>query len=222
MNTHLIWSSSNRKLGPMPTAFASKKTCPSTCPLKGTGCYAGEGPINITWNKVTDGSRGTDWKTFVGNVRKIAPGTLWRYGVTGDLPGEDVDVDPQKLAEMTAANKGKRGYTYTHKPRTAKNLRAIRQAIAGGFMISLSANSPKEADRLAKHGLPLVTLVPEETPKTFKTPGGMDGVICPAQELEHMTCYSCGYCAKPGHKLVGFRPHGSGLKKVAEVIRTCQ
>lgn len=231
LNHHLIWASTNRKLGPMPTVFASKATCPETCPLKENGCYAGCGPINIVWNAVTAAQRGKKWKAFLQDLRGMAAGTLWRFSVTGDLPGIGNRIDKGMLLELALANKGKRGYTYTHKPVEAgtfngvrvsrqvadANLDAVRAANDAGFTVSLSANSPAQADRLAKHGLPMVSLVPMDTPKTFRTSGGLDGVICPAQELDEMTCYRCGYCQRAKHRLIGFRPHGR-IGQVIEVI----
>jgi len=210
---HLVASSQNEKLGPMPTSYGSKSTCPDTCPLKKAGCYAKNGPINVTWQKVSDGLRGKEWGGFLEDVKALRAGTLWRYGTAGDLPGIGNDIDVKKLHELTTANRGKVGFTYTHKYGSLKNIKAIQQANKNGLVVNLSTNSLEHADSLAHHGIPLTALVPLNTPKTFETPGGLPGIVCPAQTMDSMTCYRCGYCAKRDRqKIVGFRPHGSQVK----------
>lgn len=76
--------------------------------------------------------------------------TLWRHNQAGDLPGENDTIDLVALAQLAEANVGKRGFTYTHKPMTADNAAAVKQANARGFTINLSADNLSEADDLAE------------------------------------------------------------------------
>ena len=93
---------------------------------------------------------------------------LWRYAVAGDLPGFSGLIDRAALELLTAANSRRPVIAYTHKPvldgehpAAAANRRCIAEAIAGGFLVNLSANDPHHADALADLGLaPVVTILP--------------------------------------------------------------
>ena len=67
---------------------------------------------------------------------------LWRHNQAGDLPGRGNKIDLRLLAELVAANRQRRGFTYTHKPLTAANVAAIMGATRDGFTVNVSANSP--------------------------------------------------------------------------------
>jgi hypothetical protein len=76
------------------------------------------------WDKVTQGERGLDWAEFLAEIKALPRHQLWRHNQAGDLPGVGDSLDVAKLAELTKANKGKNGFTYTHKKPTERNLRA--------------------------------------------------------------------------------------------------
>ncbi len=82
----------------------------------GGGCYAKSGPLALHWSKVSDGSRGTDWRTFCESIASLPEGQLWRHNQAGDLPGMNLEIDRIMLADLVDANKGRNGFTYTHKP----------------------------------------------------------------------------------------------------------
>ena len=116
MNIHLSLISSNKKTGLIPVSTSDRKTCPSTCPLLDKGCYAKLGHIAIHWKKVSSGERSLDWNLFLKQIKRFPKFQLWRHNQAGDLPGEDNVIDSQKMKQLVYANKGKRGFTYTHKP----------------------------------------------------------------------------------------------------------
>jgi len=179
MNVHLTLKSANVKTGPIPVSTSSSETCPEACPFKSKGCYAKGGPLALHWSKVTSGERGIDWLSFIKQVRSFPAGQLWRHNQAGDLPGVGDNIDATALDELATANMGKRGFTYTHKPLTPDNLSALRAANAAGFVVNLSANSVNHADTLAKLGLPVAAVVPQDSPDRFTTPGCH--LPCPAR-----------------------------------------
>jgi hypothetical protein len=224
-------NSGNKKTGPIPVSTSPSSTCPSTCPLLGDGCYGRDFHLGMYWDKVDRGDNIPSvipWDEFLRQVGNLRPKQLWRHNQAGDLPGKDVTIDATYLQDLTTANKGKRGYTYTHKPveygvapiRTVQaNRRAIKAATKGGFTINLSANSLAHADRLASLRLaPVVCIVTEDTPKAFVTPEGRRGIVCP-QQTSGIPCSDCGYCAKAQREcIVGFIAHGVGKKKVLKML----
>lgn len=223
MKVHLTLKSANTKTGPIPVSTSSAGTCPDACPFKASGCYAKSGPLAIHWSKVTAGLRGLEWTEFLNTVRSFADGQLWRHNQAGDLPGAGDKIDGKALAQLAKANKGKRGFTYTHKPaltgqHAKQNLRAIRAANKAGFAINLSANSVAHADELATLGLPVAAVVPQSSPDRFSTPAGNRVIVCPAQRVAGISCNTCRLCAKGDRGfIVGFRPHGTGARKVEAI-----
>lgn len=241
MHYHLTLKSRNGKTGPIPVSTTAKASCPS-CPLKDNGCYAASGPLALFWQKVTDGKVGTDYATFLAQVSSLPEGQLWRHNQAGDLPGIGDAIDHDALAALTRANRGKSGFTYTHKPMTvAANAVAVAAANADGFTVNLSGNNVAHADALADMGVgPVVTVLPQEygrrekngdwaetlddyrsrvssLPK--KTPGGRAVSVCPATFLD-TSCADCGLCARSNRKsVVGFPAHGSGKGKAEMVAR---
>jgi len=223
MNTHLTLKSSNAKTGPIPVSTSPRASCPPECPFLGD-CYGESGfRTRLHWDKVDSGERGTPYGDFLAKIKALPPLTLWRHNQTGDLAGVGSKVDARKLGQLTKANQGKRGYTYTHKPvisgvHARANAAAIEAANKGGFTINLSGNNPAHADRLANLGIaPVVTVVARETPDVSYTPQGRKIVVCPAQQRDDVTCASCGLCARQRSVIVGFRAHGVNAAKVEQI-----
>lgn len=226
MNVHFKLVSENEKTGPIPVSVTSRDACPIACPFLEKGCYAKYSFLNMHWQKVTSGERGEPWADFVARVAKLAKGQLWRHNAAGDLPGDKITIDADKLASLAKANKGRRGFTYTHYLPSAANLKAIRAAVAAGFTINLSANSPRHADSLVKHGLPVACVVPASVDgsktKTIMSPGGNVIVICPAtyrgKDEPGGSCARCGLCQVATRKtIVGFPAHGTGKAAVSAI-----
>lgn len=215
---HLTPVSSNAKTGPIPVSTSSKDSCPPACPFRGNGCYAESGPLNIHWGKVSNGERGLDFDSFCESVKRIPRGQLWRHNQAGDLPGEGNRIDGNALKKLVVANRGRKGFTYTHKPMTKANAQAVKEANEGGFTVNLSANNLAHADELKALGVaPVVVVLPaNQTENTF-TPEGHKVVVCPAAIRDDVSCASCGLCQKQRSCIVGFPAHGAGKKK-AEVI----
>jgi hypothetical protein len=150
MNYSLTRVSSNRKTGPIPVSTTSAVTCPTSCPLRNNGCYMDGGPGAIHWRAITKGDRGVAFDKFCEQVAALPKGQLWRHNQAGDLPGDGNDMDHAKVSQLVVANRGRRGFTYTHKPMdTDANRKAVREANQQGFTINLSANSLVHADALA-------------------------------------------------------------------------
>jgi hypothetical protein len=219
MHYHLTLKSANGKTGPIPVTTSHKGTCPPACPMLGGGCYARTGPVGIHWVEVTKGKRGTPWKEFVGRVRSIPAGSIWRHNQAGDLPGKGNVIAPRMMRDLINANRGKRGFTYTHKPMTPRNRALVKEANANGFTVNMSADTLSEADELAELGVgPVVVVMPRTAPATSYTPKGRKVVICPAQQRDTVTCKDCGICvAGKRSVIVGFLAHGRAVRKVEAV-----
>lgn len=212
-------TSGNVKTGPIPVTMTARASCPDSCALKASGCYAESGMVRMHWQRLE--SKGYTIDQLAGFITSLPRGQLWRHNVAGDLTGDGINIDTAALQSLCDANKGKRGFTYTHAHDTPANQQAIKRANAQGFTVNLSANSPEHADELAALNIgPVVTLVDIDAPTHSKTPDGRSIVVCPAVRLESMDCAQCQLCQKVDRKsIVGFPVHGTSKRKAANVIR---
>lgn len=216
---HLTLKSANVKTGPIPVSTTSKASCSDTCPFKDNGCYAESGPLALHWRAVTAGERGLDWTSFCDAIAQLPDGQLWRHNQAGDLPGIGDYINPAAMQLLIDANKGRRGFTYTHKPATPENLELIRAANAAGFTVNLSANNLAHADALADTGAgPVVTVLPINAPAKMTTPAGRPVITCPAQTRDDVSCADCQLCARADRPtIIGFLAHGTGAKKAEKI-----
>jgi hypothetical protein len=228
MKIHLTHISGNLKTGPIPVTTSGAETCPDACPFKRSGCYADSGPLAIHWSKVSAGERGDSLDILSKQIKSFPRGQVWRHNQAGDLPGVGNAIDSEKLSQIVAANKGRRGFTYTHKPcegdsnQATSNRATVRFANREGFTINLSANNISHADKLVDlQAGPVVCVVPEATGNTFFTPQGRKGIVCPAQQRDDITCAACQLCQRVNRSvIIGFRPHGTSKKKAEAIAKS--
>jgi hypothetical protein len=232
MKFHLTRKSTNKKTGKIPVSTSPRNTCPDNCPLKQGGCYAGGGPLLIHWRKISSGQRGVSWVEFLDQIRKLPDGQLWRHNQAGDLRSRSNHpelINQDRLKQLWVANRGKRGFTYTHHrvigkdPVARSNRDIIAKANSGGFTINLSADSLRQADELAnlEIGPVTTTLSSLTTGKSLRTPGGRKVVVCPAARNDEKlhSCEVCGFCQKADRKFViGFPAHGFQTKIVDQLV----
>jgi hypothetical protein len=183
------------------------------------GCYAKSGPLALHWKKITEGGRGLVWEDFCGEIASLPRNQLWRHNQAGDLPGHGEYIDASALAQLTKANQGRKGYTYTHKYGTESNREAIRSANNNGFTVNLSANNLAHADELAEFDCgPVVVVLPSTQITNTFTPNGRKVVICPATQRDCVSCATCGLCQKQRGAIVGFPAHGTAHKTVSNLV----
>lgn len=164
-------------------------------------------------------------------IANLPTGTLWRHNQAGDLPGKGARIASKQLAKLVAANASAqaKGFTYTHKPMTEANQKAVKHANQHGFTVNLSANSLVHADQLADLNIgPVASVVPHigkargpyEGPKQGTTGKGRKWAVCPAI-LDHdgkrgITCENCQLCSKADRSvIVAFPAHGSAYKSAS-------
>jgi hypothetical protein len=218
---HITPKSKNAKVGKMAVTTSTATTCPTSCPFKGNGCYADSGPLKLHWDKVTRKERGDDWSTFISKIKDLPTGSKWRHNQAGDLPGDMENLDDVKCVELAKANKGKRGFTYTHYDVLDNFQNAITVNIMNhlGFTVNVSANNLEHADKLCDLDIaPVATVLPIEQTTNTVTPKGRKVVVCPATYKDDVSCASCMLCEKwDRNVVVGFPAHGTSKKKAAAI-----
>ena len=215
----------NGKVGEgTPNIYSPRATCPVDCPLHNL-CYP-----NSIWSKRAWDLHLPRNGISIGdlcNAIRDKFSSMWRYATAGDLPGNGKRINANMLRMIVSANKGKRGYTYTHYPvhetsnvsveDASHNLKWIRYANDNGFTISLSANNPEEAVGLLRFGLPVVSIVPAYMLQSFMYKG-IRFVPCPSM-TKGIHCNRCGVCTRNCRNyILTFPAHGNGAKTISETI----
>lgn len=221
MRLALIQASGNTKTGPIPVSTSPGSSCPPSCALWDV-CYARFGRIGIWWRYLDEAPdhfiRTYTWREFCHAIKALPVGALWRHNQAGDLAGTGEAINADQLAQLTRANRHRRGFTFTHKHQGDGNQAAIAAANAGGFIINLSAHTLEEADQLADLKIgPVVVGIPDKT-KIRHTPAGRRVVTCPNHYNKAITCQRCQLCQRVDRDyLIGFPPIGARRKR-ARVI----
>ncbi|TMJ03428.1 MAG: hypothetical protein E6G97_09835 [Alphaproteobacteria bacterium] len=211
------FSSSNPITGPMLVTTSPRASCPLTCPLKGTDCYAEHGFLGgFIWSGLdahypgesfSSGIRVYNFDQLLRIISSLAPGAPWRHNQAGDLIADrNGNIDSTKLRLLAWANRGKLGITYTHHDvlNNAHNRRVIQEAIADGFTVNLSADSIEEADAFLDLDIaPVAVIIEGNCRENFFTPKGRKVVICPARTRDGVTCSTCRLCARNRNVVVG-------------------
>lgn len=204
--------------------MTSAASCPAICPFnkgkdgKYKGCYASYGHVALHWRKVNK-----SFQFLLAGISSLPRGQLFRLNVAGDLPGDKKSVYPDMVAEIVDANKGKKGFGYTHYDvlRNKTNRKAIASAVKDGLAINLSADNLAHADALASLRIaPVATVLPSDIKeKTLFTPLGRKVIVCPATYRDNVTCATCKLCAVSTRSvIIGFPAHGNGANKYVNPI----
>ena len=202
-----------------PTTTSAKDTCPDTCPLKESGCYAKYSFLGNYWKKLSNGEvkNSFDFKGLLHSIKGLPKGQIWRHNQAGDLTHNNGIIDVESLKALVKANKNKKGFTYTHHDYNSENALAVDLANDNGFTINWSSNNLEEADNIYSQEIgPVVTLLPVGADKVTMTPQGNKVVKCPADKAKNITCATCQLCAIPDRDyIIGFEAHGTAKKKVS-------
>jgi hypothetical protein len=241
---HTIKLSAASKLGGIPATYSEHKTCPDACPFWGKGCYAEGGNVAMHFRAVSRHETGGSFAQAIKFIEATPEDTLGRWNIAGDLPGKKDKLDRKKVIRLAQANKKAKAlwFTFTHYPVRAADVRAttnpalrraiarhnrsvIRDAIALGFAINVSANSPKHAAALASMGFDVASVAPMDWIGTKKLEGGHIGVQCPATiKGRSTTCNTCGMCQNMGRisatqtrVIPMFPAHGASKRKASAI-----
>ena len=226
--TALTIKSTNKKTGSIPVSTTTAKTCPTTCPFNNSnagGCYADSGPLAIHWRKVTSLDRGVSFDKFLDQIENLPPEQIWRHNQAGDLPGNGKKLDSKACNDLSKANKGKNGYTYTHyNPAIYNNSKIIQSMNNAGFTVNLSGNNAAHAIALKKKykSSPVVSVVSSnhfDNKKRSYKKEGVTFVQCPADYNDKVNCKSCKLCAIPTRtSVICFPAHGTQKKRINNLL----
>lgn len=203
----IVAESKNVKTGNIPQTYTDKTSCPLSCGAY-NGCYAKQGNTNIHWNKTNK-----SFDDLISFVKGLPRKQLWRHNVAGDLMGINENIDVDALNRLVLANKGKKGFTYTHKK---SNIDALIDANKNGFTINVSCDTNEEIKKYHALGLPVVAI--SNNPDKVEFIDNIKMVRCPAEYSDKVNCVKCQLCADNTRDYgIKFTPHGVLKKKIITI-----
>jgi hypothetical protein len=123
---------------------------------------------------------------------------------------------------LVRANRGRKGFTYTHHVLNTHNVEVIQDANSKGFTINASTESVEVADQvMTEHNIPAVAVIPStESRRFFHTESGRKVIVCPAKiHKGKVNCASCGLCQQSDREfIIAFPSHGTAKKAVDAIV----
>jgi hypothetical protein len=218
---NLIWNarSRNKKTGDVPTLYIGYtkqeawESC-NGCPLRGNGCYAWSGSVNIGASSTRKARNNGADKTLSYAIANRHPNArMIRLSAIGDI-GRCSSHQATEIKE-TISRSGLQLVGYTHhwiETKVANNWKGTLMA---------SCETIADADFAVSQGWRATCIVSKDTVKPFKSPAGNRVVVCPAQTAallgKTVTCNSCRLCDASKTNLspiVAFIVHGNQSEKV--------
>lgn len=218
-----IMHSKNAKVGDVAATYAPiRQTCPASCPLRGSGCYAESGNVGFQVRRLEKTTSGLNGDTVavlegdeIAHMAAHAPrGHAMRIHVSGDATS---DFRASQLARGAAAWKGPI-WSYTHA------WREVKRESWGRVSVLASCERPEQVLEAHKRGYG-AALVVGHHPKdgrAFRTPSGVKVIPCPSQTRD-VKCTDCRLCWDDKRLLeqgacISFAAHGSTKKRTLTVI----
>lgn len=221
MRTLVVANTQNRKTGPMAAVYRSQESCPTTCPLMGSGCYAehgagGGGPFRLA------DRHGSDDLGKLRALRHTMPRGGWlRLNVSGDFLTDDGTPDAEYIDAVNHLARKRpdvRILAYTHAWR-------ILTPDTFAFVVNASCETPAELAEAQSAGWPTVLAdTGGDTTLIGSAPGGRRVIQCPAETRDGVTCARCGACGVTTRTrpTIAFVAHGSRRKVAARTILTAR
>ena len=219
----VVKHSANVKVGNVSVTYAPiKATCPASCPLRDSGCYAQGGNVAIHEKLLsahTDGIGGDTIAELEGNeIADVGPtmpaGQPLRIHVAGDA------TTPVRAAHLARGASHWPGpvWSYTHAWRDVPR--------ASWSTISVLASVETRAaalEALASGYAPAIVVDRHDSPKAVRGADGLKVIPCPAQTNDDVKCTDCKLCwndtmLRSQNAAIGFAVHGPSQKRALKVL----
>lgn len=184
-------------------------SCPATCRYLNNGCYAQSGNVAMAQRRATLGRDAALHSAAAAMVWAQRSGRIARLHVSGDL---GVEVDPDYVSGLCTI---------------AREVRAVSGADVVAWGYSHHPDGPWRmtlADagivvRLSDHAGPdgAIVVGTRDDARAVREETGAKVAVCPAQ-LSDVTCAECRLCWTRPDLTIAFLAHGSGARKVREIV----
>ncbi len=218
-----IKNSKNSKIGNIDATYAPiNKTCPSSCKLKGSGCYAELSFTGIHNKRIESNSKdqskldlaNEEADLIINNSFDNSKSKYLRLHVSGDSTTIRGTKKLAKAADFWIKNNDEYVYTYTH----AWNY--VKRSNWGKISVLASVESVEQISKARIAGYAPAVVVPEHLgKKAYLSSDKVTTLIpCPAQTSD-VTCEQCKLCMKSdwlfkNNKGIAFAAHGIRKNKI--------
>ena len=216
-----VEKSQNSKTGEVSTTYVSQQSCPSSCPLLGSGCYAESGMVGIHTHKLNNAGKATPLELAREEAHAIdgLSGTrAMRLHVVGDCSTPRAALTVSSAAMRYTAKFRQSVWSYTHA------WREVPRKNWQGVSILASCESIADAATALNAGYaPAVVIASHTTPKARRdATTGINMIPCPAQ-TKNVQCTDCKLCWRAdwlvsSRSAITFAAHGSSTKRVREKL----
>lgn len=209
-----VAKSGNSKTGAISATYASQETCPPSCPLMGSGCYAEHGPMALHTRRVNASAIASPIKLAINEAMAISrlPGDRkLRVHVVGDCrtPMAASIVGRAMMAYQRRG--GYKAWTYTHA------WRDVPVANWQGAEVLASCENTAQVMEANALGYAACIVVPVHPTNKVHTLNGIKVIPCPQQfknedGTPRTSCARCGICmgiSKSKGLTVQFAVHGN-------------
>lgn len=216
----VVRASENSKLGRVVATYRTQATCPSSCILRGNGCYAENPPMRWGVTQHVNLERVSSAKLFryeAKQIDELTTTTPLRLGVVGDVPRKQDALTLSHAAERYQKRGGGPVWAYTRwwkrVPRTAW----------GKVSVLASCDSVHQLKAARAKGYAAAVIVPEFPSKKAWKQNGFTLIPCPSQTVG-VTCEQCRLCMRDAllkrRKLaIAFEPHGAKKNTVKASVQ---
>lgn len=217
--------SSNVKIGTVSATYAAQKTCPSSCPFMGSGCYAENGNVGFQTNRLNKQVSDVSAQR-IAEEEAAAIGTLTgrfplRLHVVGDCSTDDAARAVSAAASDYRARHGQTVWSYTH---------AWKDVARESWRdVSILASCETIADtKLAMargYGAAVVAAKHADT-KAYNV-DGVKIIPCPQQTGRAANCESCKLCFNADklrgmNAVIQFETHGNTKRANSALLNVLQ
>ncbi len=217
----LVTKSANSKIGNIAATYLPiKQTCPNSCALKETGCYARTSYVGMHVARLESQCEGESAYDLVRKeAREIeaygpkAKGKMLRLHVSGDARTEKSAA----LLGNAAEKWNGKVYTYTHAWREVS-----RSAWKNVSVLASVENIDDAKLAIEKGYAPAIIVSHHESEKAYFK-DGIKVIPCPSQ-TKNITCEQCRLCMNDKmlynqKAVIAFAAHGVSKKKVLTVLK---
>jgi len=209
--------SKNSKIGDASATYVTQDSCPDSCTLKKSGCYAENNLVGIITSKLNNAASGQYNPLQLAKAEAAAIRTLTgkrplRVHVVGDCRTNGAAKVVARAMIGHTKKFGMKAWSYTHAWRTVKAASWLGQSVLA------SCESTADAKEAMSQGYAVALVVPEFKGSKAYMLDGIKVIPCPAQTGD-TNCSLCRLCMGSISLLakkvvIGFEPHGVRKSKV--------
>lgn len=216
-----VEKTSNRKTGDVSVTHVSQASCPDSCKLKGSGCYAETGMqafVTRRLNKAeTDQTRTALARAESDAIDGLSGKRPLRLHVVGDSVTREAVSIVASAASRYRERGGQRIWSYSH------GWRSIPRRLWGVVSILASCETLADCKKALARGYAPALVVERFGSHKATVVDGVRLIPCPAQTHENTRCTDCRLCWNDRALLerraaIVFEAHGSGAKRVREAL----